>query len=605
MTNARGQRPHTFHLCVMGTGFTIDAPLKVARYGIDSVMSLVDDQLVEQMRKLHSTRAGEPYEEITNEDFDCRAQRITSYLNLLKTLIDRQVEALQASPFEPGSEITRYFELLPDSPLKREYREMLATADPAERLKRQERLRPQATPGSIDVNIMSKSDRDVYRHGEKLPAKYSVASAGLRGYAESDLRSSIVFSAGFNPRLYTYAGEFNDFYPDEKGGFKKKIVLKVSDYHSAAVQGRFLAKRGLWVSEFRIESGLNCGGHAFATQGLLLGPILEEFKRKKAELIEQLFATYTKALAQRNSPVPAEPPNVRLTVQGGIGTAAEDSLLRNHYAADGTGWATPFLLVPEVTNVDREHLEKLCQATKDDVYLSDSSPFGMPFWNLRTSSSEATRLRNIADGRPGSRCVKGYVKLWNTEFTELPICTASRAYQKLKLERIEQEALSDAQRAEVRAAVLRKACICHDLAGGATVKNGIDASATPAVCCGPNIVHFSKIATLEEMVGHIYGRASLLNGTPRTHFFLSEISLYVDYLREELRKYHLHLSANPPPYFWEYKKNLLDGIAYYRDSAEKLALESKNAFFDELEKLRETVEKIAMPEAVILANQNT
>ncbi len=58
-------------------------------------------------------------------------------------------------------------------------------------------------------------------------------------------------------------------------------MLKVSDFHSAAVQGKFLAKRGLWVSEFRIESGLNCGGHAFATKGQLLGPILEEFQQKR------------------------------------------------------------------------------------------------------------------------------------------------------------------------------------------------------------------------------------------------------------------------------------------------------------------------------------
>jgi hypothetical protein len=580
----------------MGTGFTIDAPLRLARYGVDSVISLVDDVLIEQMRKLHATQNGEPYEEIADSDEDCRARRITAYLNLLDVLVRRQVEALQASPFEPGSEITRYFELLPNSPLACEYREMLATADPAERSKRQEQLRRQATPGSIDVNIMSKSDRDVYRHGEKLPAKYSVASAALRGYADSTLHSAIVFSAGFNPRLYSYAAEFNDFFPDENGRFKKKVILKVSDYHSAAVQGRFLAKRGLWVSEFRIESGLNCGGHAFATQGLLLGPILEEFKAKKAELTEQLFTTYTKALAQRKMPVPKEPPEVRLTIQGGIGTAAEDALLRDYYAADGTGWATPFLLVPEVTNVDQEHLEKLCHVKKGDVYLSGSSPFGMPFWNLRTSSSEDTRRKNIAEGRPGSRCVKGHVKLFNVEFTEHPICTASRTYQKLKLEHLDQEGLNDAQREVVREMVLNKSCICHDLAGGATIKNNIDLTATPAVCCGPNIVNFSKIATLEEMVGHIYGRTSLLSGKPRPHFFLSEIGLYVDFLQEELRLFNLGLSQNPPPYFIEFQKNLLEGIAYYRTTADKLALGAKDAFLEELNEIQASVEKIAMPD---------
>jgi hypothetical protein len=503
---------------------------------------------------------------------------------------------LQASPFEPGSEITRYFELLADnSPLACEYRAMLATSDAADKLTRQECLRKLATPGRIDVNIMAKSDRDVYRHGEKLPPKFSPALSALRGFAESTLQSSIVFSAGFNPRLYTYTSEFPDFLPDENGVSKKKIVLKVSDYHSAAVQGRFLAKRGLWVSEYRIESGLNCGGHAFATEGLLLGPILDEFQRKKTELIEQLFENYAKSLAARKVSVPSEPPEVRLTVQGGIGTAVEDAFLREFYGADGTGWATPFLLVPEVTSVDREHLEKLCQATADDVYLSNSSPFGMPFWNLRTSSSEESRRKNIAEGRPGSRCVKGFVKLWNTEFTEIPICTASRSYQKLKLEHLEHENLSDAQREAVRELVLDKSCICHDLAGGATIKNGIDTSATPAVCCGPNIVHFSKIATLEEMLGHIYGRLSLINEQGRPHFLLKEVQLYVDYLVAELRLYNLGLSQNPPKYFTEFKHNLLEGIAYYEREADGISLGSKIAFLAGLAKFRQAITQIETP----------
>ena len=76
------------------------------------------------------------------------------------------------------------------------------------------------------------------------------------------------------------------FFLDENGYLKKKIILKVSDYRSALIQGNFLAKKGLWVSEYRIESGLNCGGHAFATDGFLLGPILEEFKDKKEDLVE-------------------------------------------------------------------------------------------------------------------------------------------------------------------------------------------------------------------------------------------------------------------------------------------------------------------------------
>lgn len=55
-----------------------------------------------------------------------------------------------------------------------------------------------------------------------------------------------------------------------KMDYYKKVVIKVSDYRSALIQGKYLAKKGIWVSEFRIESGLNCGGHAFATDGYLL-----------------------------------------------------------------------------------------------------------------------------------------------------------------------------------------------------------------------------------------------------------------------------------------------------------------------------------------------
>jgi hypothetical protein len=117
--------PHTFNIPVMGTGFTIDTPLKAARYGITSVISLVDDALIEQMREYHSRTHGEPFEPIESDEDDARARRITAYLNLLDRLIRRQVEKLQQSPFEPGSEITRYYSLLPQGPLKSLYRDMV------------------------------------------------------------------------------------------------------------------------------------------------------------------------------------------------------------------------------------------------------------------------------------------------------------------------------------------------------------------------------------------------------------------------------------------------------------------------------------------------
>mgnify|MGYP003350928495 CR=1 FL=1 len=178
----------------------------------------------------------------------------------------------------------KYFELLPEqSPVKAKYREMLLCTDQEERSRLEAELRKAIVPGYIDVNIMSKVDNlGATKTGEPLPVEQSDALTALRGYAQSVLNSSIVFSAGYNPRLYNYIAAFEDFYPNECGMLKKRVILKVSDYRSAVVQGKILAKKGIWVSEFRIESGLNCGGHAFATDGLLCGPILQSFNRSSS-----------------------------------------------------------------------------------------------------------------------------------------------------------------------------------------------------------------------------------------------------------------------------------------------------------------------------------
>ena len=580
---------HSFHIPVLGTGFTIDTPLRVAKYGISSVISLGDDILIEQMRKFHCEKEGEPYEEISINQEDARARRITAYLDLVNRLVQGQVEVLQASPFEAGSEITRYFDLLPNAPLKRAYQDMLAAADPEQKVRMQDELRRLAVPGSIDVNIMAKVDRSVFRDGKKLPDEFCTALAALRGYAKSSLWSSVIFSAGMNRRLYGYVDQFDDFFPNADGVLKKKIVLKVSDYRSAVVQGKFFAKRGLWVSEYRIESGLNCGGHAFATKGLLLGPILEEFRQKKRDLYGQLHAIYVKALGTGGRTPGELSPELRVTVQGGIGTSDENEFLLNHYDVDATGWATPFLLVPEVTNVERKQLAQLEAATDSDVYLSNSSPFGIPFWNLRNSASEEARRGRIQNGKPGIPCSKGYLR-FNTDLSKEPVCTASRTYQGLRLQRLSEEELPAAQVSAVWEQTLAKSCLCRDLASGATMKHGIDPDATPAVCPGPNIVNFSKIYSLEEMVSHIYGRIRLFTNPDRPHMFIREIKLYVEYLEGEMERFSLGLLSSTPTYFREFKENLLQGIEYYRHLTEQLAGEVKDLFLDDLDALRKVVE---------------
>ena len=40
---------HTFNIPVMGLAYTIDSPIRVAHLGISSVISIMDDELIEKM----------------------------------------------------------------------------------------------------------------------------------------------------------------------------------------------------------------------------------------------------------------------------------------------------------------------------------------------------------------------------------------------------------------------------------------------------------------------------------------------------------------------------------------------------------------------------
>ena len=103
----KNQQFHTFHIPVMGLGFTIDTPLKVGKYGISSVISIIEDELIEKMREFHSKKEGLDFEPLAKSDVDHRAKRITSYLNLLDSILKKQILKLKEEPFIKGSDICR------------------------------------------------------------------------------------------------------------------------------------------------------------------------------------------------------------------------------------------------------------------------------------------------------------------------------------------------------------------------------------------------------------------------------------------------------------------------------------------------------------------
>lgn len=573
MTNA-----HSFHIPVMGIGFTIDTPLKVSQFGMDSVISLVDDILIEKLRKMYCEKFEIKYTEISEKIEDFRAKRITSYLDLMQELSRKKFEDFIDNTVKTAKGIKEYFNMLPDtSVVKQEFKNL--TKDHFNLSEVGNWVKEHIVMGKIDVNIMTKVDKDNYVKKEKLPTEYNDAHAALRGFANSDLNSSVILSAGMNPRLYSYLDQFEDFYPDENGTIKKKIVLKVSDYRSALIQGKFLAKKGLWVSEYRIESGLNCGGHAFATDGYLLGPILEQFKENKNNLIQSVHEILTSALLLKKCTVPKSPLPLKITAQGGVGTAEEHQFLLDYYNVDSVGWGTPFLLVPEATTVDVSTRNKLIDAKEDHLYLSDISPLGVPFHSLKGNTKDFEKFENIKKDRPGSSCPKKFVAL-NKDFTDKGICTASRQYQHLKIKELDSLGLSAKEHQAKYEKIVAKSCTCVGLGTSALLAYDLDTKTEGkgvSICPGPNMAYFSKVMSLKEITNHIYGRTNVIIRTDRPNMFIKELHIYIDYLKNKIEETKETVSNKQKKYLSTFTGNLKEGIAYYH-----LVFNSLKGSFEEI-----------------------
>ena len=581
---------HTFHIPVMGLAYTIDSPIRVGQYGISSVVSITDDELIEKMRAFYSEKFSIPYQEITQKFHDYRAERITNYLNLVDKIVKDKFENFKNELIESKSSLENYIAMLPNkTDLKNSLQHFI---DEGYTLKDtiKNYLEEHLSPGEIDVNIMTKVDKDNFDRNEQLAVEFNDAHAALRGFANSNLSSSVVLSAGMNPRLYSYFENFKDFFPNSETIIKKKIILKVSDFRSALIQGSFLAKKGLWVSEYRIESGLNCGGHAFATDGYLLGPILQEFKEKKEQLIQTAHDLLVKALGQKEMPIPQKPLELKITAQGGVGTAEEHDFLLENYNLDSIGWGSPFLLVPEATSVDNETRTLLANAKEKDFYLSNISPLGVPFNSVKGTTNEFWKQKRIDENNAGSSCPKRLLAL-SKEHDEKGMCTASKKYQDIKLEELnnKKDTISISEFEKMKTKITDKSCLCVGLVNAAYLENDIKIKGQQqgiVICPGPNLAYFDKEISLANMVKHIYGNANVMTDENRPNVFVKELKMYVDYLRNEISEYTNELSAGQIKKWNLFKTNLLAGIEYYED-----LFSSTNFFKEERSKIKNQIEK--------------
>lgn len=579
---------HKIHIPVMGICYTVDSPIRVAPFGLNSVISLVDDGLLEEYRRAYAEREGIDVGRVEHE----RVGRIRAYLDFVTDEVERRFAALQGMrlwgglppQFSNGSssginDKDRYFLMLPpDSPLRLEYERVCAKTGMA-RIAAEADLTAKMQVGEIQANIMVNLNH------------LDAALDAVQGFATSKVKGSLVLSAGINLGVFEEISKHDAFYRKTCEGRvsalpeaapsdaapsnsarsvasiepSKKIILKVSDFRSALTQGRYLAKKGLEVYEYRIESGVNCGGHAFCSGRKLLPEVLGEFVQKKQELFESTSAMIA-CFAEKFKNIAAPVAPARITAQGGLCTAEEVAQVLG-MGADGVGVGTPFLLVPQATSADRDTRRRLAAATSADVRLSHASPLGVPFMNLYTSTAaEVCReksekaLFTFAQGSMftknplaanldvGFPCRQHYLCRELPGFDH-PVCMSSREYVLRRLSEIDSMLSSgecsreEAQR--LRKETLERECICrflgnagreelrerspsmhYDLREIAAARKKAPLKREPVtICPGPGIAYFNREYTLLEMMQSLYGTGPRLAADSKPHAFEIEKSI--------------------------------------------------------------------------------
>jgi hypothetical protein len=96
------------------------------------------------------------------------------------------------------------------------------------------------------------------------------------------------------------------------------------------------------------------------------------------------------------------------------------------------------------------------------------------------------------------------------------------------------------------------------------------------------------------MTDHIYGRANLLRKAYRPHMFISELKIYIAYLREQMPNVDWG-DAKVVKYYRAFCKNMHDAVDYYVSLADRIlasCAKDSERFVNELQEIRQEISDI-------------
>jgi len=100
------------------------------------------------------------------------------------------------------------------------------------------------------------------------------------------------------------------------------------------------------------------------------------------------------------------------------------------------------------------------------------------------------------------------------------------------------------------------------------------------------MAYFSKLVSMKDMIGHIYGKNNVIQRDDRPNMFIKELNIYIEFLKDKVNDASRNPVEKEQKYLLSFSENLEQGIEYYSN----LFKEKSDSFNESYELLMNNLE---------------